>query len=84
MTYTLYHLAWCPYCLKVRRAADRLGIDLDLIDISRTPGARDRLVDELGRGTVPVLAIPTDDGERLLPESDDIVAFLERAASAAA
>ena len=29
-----------------------------------------------GRATVPVLRIPTDDGFELLPESDDIVAYL--------
>ena len=80
----LYHLPTCSYCIKVRREADRLGIELDLIDISRDPAARQVLLDWRGRATVPVLSIPTDDGVELLPESDDIVAYLREVAALAA
>lgn len=73
---SLYHLPACPFCLKVRRAADTLGIELRLIDISRDRAAREHLRAARGRTTVPVLSIPTDDGEQLLPESNDIVAYL--------
>lgn len=77
-TLSLYTLSYCPFCHKVRHAADRLGIELDLIDLNEVPGARAELRAALGRSTVPVLAIPTESGARLLPESDDIVAFLEQ------
>ena len=77
---TLYHLPLCPYCLKVRRAAARLGIDLRLVDVSEQPAARQRLLAARGRATVPVLAIATEAGEDLLPESDDIVEYLRRQA----
>lgn len=81
-TLSLYHLRTCPFCLKVRRAAAELGIELELIDIAADPAARRRLLDARGRATVPVLSIPTEDGgEQLLPESNDIVAYLRRHAA---
>ncbi len=81
MTPTLYHLEYCPFCHKVRRAAEELGIELQLIDIETEPGALDSLLERRGRGTVPVLGLATPDGERLLGESDDIVAYLRRNAA---
>jgi len=80
-TLTLYHLSYCPFCHKVRRAADALGIELELIEIRENPAARDYLLKERNSGTVPVLGIPTADGETLLGESDDIVAYLHRNAA---
>ena len=74
--FTLYHLPYCGYCRKVRRAADELGIPLQLIDIRSDRSARELLLMARGQTTVPVLRIPTADGFELLPESDDIVAFL--------
>jgi len=74
---TLYHLGWCPFCIRVRSAADALGVDLELVEISEQPEARSMLVQRRGRATVPVLGIPNDDGtESLLGESRDIVAYL--------
>ncbi len=82
MSLTLYHLPSCPFCIRVRQVADDLGIPLTLIDVARDRAAYDSLLDRRGRGTVPVLGIPTPDGERLLPESDDIIAYLRRNAEA--
>lgn len=73
---TLYNLRYCPYCIKVRRVAEQLGIPLTIVDVDRDPAARARLFRARGRGTVPVLGIPSPDGEVLLPESDDIVDYL--------
>ncbi len=73
---TLYHLEYCPFCVMVRREADQLGIPLRLVDIRRVPGAADKLIAFRGRSTVPVLGIPSPEGERLLPESRDIVSYL--------
>jgi glutaredoxin len=76
-TLSLYHLPYCPYCHKVRRAAAALGIELELRDISNDRAARRMLNKKLGRSTVPVLRIETRGGVELLPESDDIVAYLQ-------
>ena len=76
MTYSLYHLPGCPYCRRVRRAAAALGIELDLIDVSRDADALQLLWRRRGRATVPVLRI----GDELLGESADIIAYLEAVA----
>lgn len=74
--FTLYDLQYCPYCHYVREAAEELGIELRIVDVRRNPEARQYLISERGRGTVPVLGIVEQDGERLLGESRDIVRFL--------
>ncbi len=76
MALTLYHLEFCPFCIDVRRAADELGIELQLVDVGRDAEARAMLFERRGRGTVPVLGVPSDDGEQLMGESRDIIAYL--------
>lgn len=73
----LYQTEWCPYCRMVTRAADRLGIRLELLNVDQDPSLRQMLVARRGRGTVPVLGIPKPEGEELLGESADIIAYLE-------
>ena len=49
-----------------------------LRDILLDEGYRDDLIAERGRATVPVLRITSPDGsERWMPESADIIAYLE-------
>ena len=75
----LYHLESCPFCLMVRAAIDRLGIDVELRSITQDPDHYDDLVDARGRATVPVLRITSPDGdERWMPESRDIIEYLEK------
>lgn len=81
MRHTLYHLESCPFCIRVRSAAQALGIELELVDIASDRAAYDRIRAARGRGTVPVLGIPTPTGERLMGESADIVAYLQQHAS---
>ncbi len=71
---SLYHFDSCPYCARVRRALDDLGLDLELKDIHRDPAAQAELVAATGRQTVPVLHVEADD--LWMPESGDIVRFL--------
>jgi glutathione S-transferase len=73
----LYHYEACPYCLKVRRAAERLGIALELRDIRFVATHREELLAARGRPTVPVLRIESGPGRvRWLGESDEIVRWL--------
>jgi glutaredoxin 3 len=71
----LYQYQMCGFCARVRRAMDRLGLteQVRMEDTLRDPDARQRLVQAMGRGTVPVLFI---DGVPL-PESADIIDWLE-------
>ena len=74
----LYHSQTCPYCAIVRSAIDRLDLDVELREIFEDPKSREKLVEARGRATVPVLRIITPDGEeRWMPESQDIVRYLE-------
>ena len=74
----LYKYDGCPFCAMVRSAIDRLGIDVELRDISENSQHRDDLIAARQRATVPVLRITTPAGEdRWMPESQDIVRYLE-------
>jgi glutaredoxin len=74
----LYHSRSCPFCALVTSAIDRLGLDVELREIFEEPRYREQLVDARGRATVPVLRITSPDGEeRWMPESRDIVSYLE-------
>jgi glutaredoxin len=74
----LYHSRSCPFCVFVRSAIDRLGLDVELREIFEDARYRDQLVAARGRATVPVLRITSPDGEeRWMPESRDIVRYLE-------
>jgi len=69
----LYKYDACPYCRKVLRALDRLGIDVEMQDTRQDPEARRALRAKTGRTQVPCLFI---DGEPMF-ESDDIIDWLE-------
>jgi glutathione S-transferase len=69
----LYQFEGCPYCSKVRSKLTDLGIDF----IARQADKQDRSrVEEVsGQTNVPVLVDPNTD--TVMPESDDIVDYLE-------
>ena len=74
----LYHFDSCPFCLRVRRAIDILGLDVALRNIYEDRAYFDELREARGRTTVPVLRITSPDGdERWMPESADIVRYLQ-------
>ena len=62
----------------VRAGIERLGVNVELRNIFEDPQHRDDLVAARGRATVPVLRITSPNGEeRWMPESRDIVRYLE-------
>jgi glutaredoxin len=74
----LYHFDGCPFCARVRAAIDLLDLDVELRSIVDDPENRDELVAARGRATVPVLKITAPDDEaRWMPESQDIINYLE-------
>jgi glutaredoxin len=75
----LYQFQACPFCVKTRRAMRRLGLNIETRDAQNDPRWRAQLEAEGGKLQVPCLYLPgTDDGDRWLYESNDIVALLER------
>jgi glutaredoxin len=74
----LYTSPGCPFCWRVTDAIDRLGLDVEVRDVTISRERRDELVQARGRATVPVLWIQSPDGSvRWMPESMDIIHYLE-------
>jgi len=73
----LYGYPQCPYCRRVLAAIEALGLDVPLRNTMLDAEHNDALVAATGRETVPVMRIEERDGSvRWLPESLDIVRFL--------
>ncbi len=76
----LYYTSWCPYCRRVLRAIKRLGLSDDQVimrDVDDESQHDDDLREARDRGTVPVLRIQYDEGEMWMPESVDIIDWLD-------
>jgi len=74
----LYTTGSCPFCWRVTRAIDRLGLEVEMRDVFAQPARRDELLEARGRASVPVLWIQAPDGTvRWMPESEDIIHYLE-------
>lgn len=76
---TLYHFTSCPFCVRVRLAARRLGVQLDERNIRRDAGAREELLRGGGKTQVPCLRIDGENGSgpQWMYESGDIIEYLE-------
>jgi len=71
----LYELQHCPYCAKVRKALDDLGLDYESHDVPNSRAERSTVQEISGQSGVPVLVDPNNEIEGLA-ESDDIVDYL--------
>jgi len=75
---SLYQYDSCPFCARVRDVVRDLGIDLEIRDVHNEAGRAEELQQAMGRPTVPVLRIEQPDGGvRWLPESAEIIAYLQ-------
>lgn len=77
-TYQLFQYDACPFCYRVRRFMKSAGIEVEIRDTLRDPGAHAELIAGGGRGTVPCLRIARDGDVRWLYESQDIIEYLDR------
>ena len=72
----LYVSYACPFCMKVMRAAEEMGLreEKDYLIVDAAPGTpgRKKVVDTGGKSMVPFLM----DGEHWMYESDDIIDYL--------
>lgn len=83
----LYFYPSCPFCRRVLKALDKMGLTPDLAagdaggialkDTLLDAGANDELIRGGGKRTVPCLRIERDGEVEWLYESLDIIAFLE-------
>ncbi len=75
----LYQFQACPYCVKVRFAMKRQGLNIETRDARRVPSYREQLLSGGGRIKVPCLRINEPDGQvRWMYESAQIIEYLEQ------
>ncbi|MEE4216837.1 MAG: glutaredoxin [Xanthomonadales bacterium] len=75
----MYTMPLCPFCWRVTRVINRLGLDVEMCDVLMHPAHREELIQATGRATVPVLCIQSADGEvSWMPESRDIIRYLQQ------
>jgi glutaredoxin len=75
---TLYQYEACPFCVKVRRAMKRHGLNIEVRDVKRSESAKSELLAGGGDLKVPCLRIGEDErGIQWMYESQDIIGYLE-------
>ncbi len=57
MTLTLYTAAWCRDCREAKRFLEKHQIAYQEIDIERTPGAADEVIQHVGKRAIPQFVI---------------------------
>ena len=80
---TLYELPGCPYCAKVIDKLDELGLEYDSIEVPSDHDERTEVEAVSDQTGVPVV-VDEEHGIDGMPESDDIVEYLEETYGAAA
>lgn len=73
---TLYELEGCPFCMKVADKLEELGLEYDTIMVPSSHAQRDEVKEVSGQTGVPVL-VDEEHGIEGMPESDDIIEYLE-------
>lgn len=73
----LYELEGCPFCAKVTQKLEELGLDYESHMVPRSHAQREAVKEVSGQTGVPVL-VDHDHGVEGLPESSDIIAYLEK------
>ncbi|QBY05248.1 glutaredoxin [Thalassotalea sp. HSM 43] len=83
-SFSLYQLNACPFCVKVRRAMKRQGLNIKLVDIKQDDNLQ-HLIESGGKRTVPCLRIDNQDGSsQWMYESSAIIKYLDDVAAKAA
>ena len=73
----LYVTPMCGYCHYVMSIIQQLGLDVEIHNIMADRNSLEALYTARGRTTVPVLRITGNSEDRWLPESRDIVEYLQ-------
>ncbi|MGH7900952.1 MAG: glutaredoxin domain-containing protein [Thermodesulfobacteriota bacterium] len=67
----LYIANYCPYCHAAKALLDNKGVEYKEIDITEDPVMKQRVMDELGWRTVPIILI----NDRLIGGFDELRAL---------
>lgn len=74
MTLTLFHVDWCPECDVVREKLAELGVAYEDVVVPDSRRMRTQVYDASGQYYVPVIK----DGDLVLTETADILAYLDK------
>ena len=78
----LFYFSTCPYCIRVRMAMMRMGLEMPLKNIHSDPQYQTELIAGGGKKQVPCLRIEDSQGNiRWLYESGDIIRYLKQKCS---
>lgn len=78
MKIKLYVMQGCPYCAKVLRAFDEMGLEFESMDADYGSEGSDFIYELTGRRTTPFLVVEKEGEERFyMHESDDIIAYAQ-------
>ena len=75
---TFFHVDWCPDCHVVRQKLADLGVTYESVVVPDSRRMRTQVHEVSGQYYVPVLK----DGDLVLTETDDILAYLDERYSA--
>ena len=78
MAVTLFHVDWCPDCHVVRQKLADLGVTYESVVVPDSRRMRTQVYEVSGQYYVPVLK----DGDLVLTETADILAYLDERYSA--
>lgn len=70
----LYYADYCPYCKKVIRAFEDMGLEYELVHAEPDTSGREELIKLGGKAQVPFLV----DGDIMMYESDDIIEYARK------
>jgi len=73
----LYEFEACPFCVKTRRAAKRLGLRIETRDAKNTERWHNELIADGGKYQVPCLKVSEEGNDTWLYESSDVIAYLQ-------
>ncbi len=76
----LYQLERCPWCAAVRQGLANVGVDYEIVEVTRDRATRNEVQDLTGQPIVPVLV----DGDTVVWDSRRIVRYLYSTYDAAA
>ncbi len=75
----LYQYPACPFCVKVRRAIKRNGLNIQTCNVKKSEQYKQELTQGGGLLKVPCLRIEEDNGDvSWMYESGDIISYLEQ------
>lgn len=73
MALTFYHVRWCPECVAVKNKLEALGVPFQEVIVPDVRKFRKEVFEVSGQYYVPVIK----DGDLVLTETPDILAYLD-------